>query len=195
MSSKGRGCPLLHPVLNFLEFRYDGYTSGSHLWLWGESCIWGGWGSKTQELGSLIRLRHCFTSSDPPTFGILLYEHDIPENAFHRSPSTWGWLTKRQLCLDFYHLGFYWGHDSHGLLPTNGLVLWKDMGGPVNQPQWLWWMCLRLHSSLRPSQSASSPSPLHRWHLHCGLMSPWASIAPSSFPFILAFLLIKPLYI
>lgn len=136
MCSKGGGGFFISYSSYFLEFRYDGYTSISQLWPWGERCMLRRVGQQDSGAWLPNNVVTLLTNPDPPTFGIPLHECDSHEKVFHRTSSTWRVNDQdtQLLHFNFYHPNFHWGHDSHGLLPTNGSVLWRDMGVPVSHP-------------------------------------------------------------
>lgn len=163
---RGRGVPLLHPLL--LPICWNSDMMAGPQWVISDheekaSC-WGGWSSKTERAWFLIMLWQCFASLDLPTFGIPLCEYDNHENVPQRLPSTQRVTDQESQLLhfDIHHPTLHQGHASHGVLPTNGSVLCRGMGVLVNHSQWLWWTCLRLHSSLRPFNLAFSPSLPYR---------------------------------
>lgn len=141
-----------------------------------KGACWGGWGSKTQELGSLIMLWHYLLTLIHLPLGFLYMSVTVMRRCFTELLQHGGSMTKTPSCCILISITpiFIEAMTPMGCSPPMAQCYGETWESLSATPQWLWWMCLRLHSSLAPSHSASSPTLLHRWHLHCGLTSPWA---------------------
>lgn len=156
--------------------------------------------ARHKELGPLMRLGHYFTSPNPPTLGFLYVSATAVRTCFtdllqhegkwpNDPAAAFCFLSPQFSLTPMTPMGFNDSHDihnSHGCFPPMAQC-YGDTGESLSAtPQCLWCTCLRLPSSLRPSHSASSSPLLYRWHLHCGLMSPWAFFS-SLFPYTQVF--------